>query len=184
MQKLWIGQTEKGGVSFRRSELLEPMQPVLAKPAGRFNATNAEDSQGSMNRKNQEAIEVKNDTLAQEGARQLLMTALEAGSSDYIERHVRRNRDEKGHALVVRNGRAQARKLTMGCGTMEFGAPRVNDRRGQRFTSGILPLTSCVEHSQAEGKRGATPSAVPSRFVNERFSSCAERTARRGRVGS
>ena len=83
------------------------------------------------------------DGLAQEGARQLLMTALEEEVSDYIERHVQ-ERDEKGHALVVRNGRAQARKLTMGCGTMELEAPRVNDKREvegerQRFTSGILP---------------------------------------------
>ena len=91
----------------------------------------------------QEEVRMTLDGLAQEGARQLLMTALEEEVSDYIERHVQ-ERDEKGHALVVRNGRAQARKLTMGCGTMELEAPRVNDKREvegerQRFTSGILP---------------------------------------------
>ena len=72
----------------------------------------------------QEEVRMTLDGLAQEGARQLLMTALEEEVSDYIERHVQ-ERDEKGHALVVRNGRAQARKLTMGCGTMELEAPRV-----------------------------------------------------------
>jgi len=45
---------------------------------------------------------------------------------------------------VVRNGRARARKVTMGCGTVEVEAPRVNDKREvdgqrQRFTSDILP---------------------------------------------
>ena len=46
--------------------------------------------------------------------------------------------------MVVRNGRARARKVTMGCGTVEVQAPRVNDKRvedgeRQRFTSDILP---------------------------------------------
>ena len=55
-----------------------------------------------------------------------------------------RNERDDGHALVVRNGRARARKVTMGSGTVEVDAPRVNDKRvedgeRQRFTSGILP---------------------------------------------
>lgn len=73
----------------------------------------------------------------------MLMTALEEEVSDYIERNAQ-ERSEDGHALVVRNGRARARKVTMGCGTMEVEAPRVNDKREvdgerQRFTSDILP---------------------------------------------
>ena len=62
----------------------------------------------------------------------------------YVERH-RDQRDAEGRALVVHNGRAQARKLTLGAGTVELKAPRVNDRRHdeqgqrQRFTSRILP---------------------------------------------
>src|SRR5262249_36499850 len=62
----------------------------------------------------------------------------------YVERH-RGARDEQGHALVVRNWRAATRKVTLGTGTLEVQAPRVNDRRhdeqGQheRFTSHILP---------------------------------------------
>lgn len=84
------------------------------------------------------------DELAREGARQMLMKALEAEVASYIEAH-EQERDEQGLALVVRNGKARARKLTLGVGTIEVRAPRINDRRvdedGQRrrFTSEILP---------------------------------------------
>ena len=39
-------------------------------------------------------------------------------------------RDADGRRLVVRNGRAQARTVTCGAGTMEVRAPRVNDLSG------------------------------------------------------
>jgi transposase-like protein len=83
------------------------------------------------------------DQIAKEGARRMLVEALEEEVSDYIERH-REVRDESGHATVVRNGSGRARKITMGSGTVEVSAPRVNDKRviegeRQRFTSGILP---------------------------------------------
>ena len=79
------------------------------------------------------------DELAREGARQMLMKALEAEVSEYVERH-RAERGEDGRALVVRNGRARPRHVTTGAGTVEVQAPRVNDRRsGHRFTSSILP---------------------------------------------
>lgn len=84
------------------------------------------------------------DELAREGARRMLSEALKAEVDDYVERH-RRSRDEQGHALVVRNGHAPTRKVTLGAGTVELNAPRVNDRRldesgrRQRFTSHILP---------------------------------------------
>jgi transposase-like protein len=84
------------------------------------------------------------DEIARVGARRMLMAALKAEAGDYVERH-REERDETGRALVVHNGRAKARKLTLGAGTVELKAPRVNDRRrdeqGQRrrFTSRILP---------------------------------------------
>lgn len=68
----------------------------------------------------------------------MLMEALDQEVSEYIERH--QVRDEQGRALVVRNGRANARKVTVGSGTFEVRAPRVNDKReGERFTSQILP---------------------------------------------
>jgi len=84
------------------------------------------------------------DEIARMGARRMLMAALGAEADDYVERH-REERDETGRALVVHNGRAQGRKLTLGAGTVELRAPRVNDRRRdeqgqrQRFTSHILP---------------------------------------------
>jgi putative transposase len=84
------------------------------------------------------------DELAREGARRMLIEALKAEVDDYLERYGS-ERDEEGHALVVRNGRAQTRKVTLGAGTVELRAPRVDDRRhdesGQRrrFTSHILP---------------------------------------------
>lgn len=84
------------------------------------------------------------DAIAQAGARRMLMAALETEAADYVERH-RHERDAMGRALVVRNGRSQGRKLTLGAGTVELTAPRVNDRRHdehgrrQHFTSRILP---------------------------------------------
>jgi transposase-like protein len=73
----------------------------------------------------------------------MLVEALEAEVSDYLERH-RDERDAEGRALVVRNGRSKTRRVTLGCGTVEVEAPRVNDKRvvnGERarFTSELLP---------------------------------------------
>ena len=84
------------------------------------------------------------DELAREGARRMLVAALEAEVAAYLEEH-QQERDELGYRLVVRNGKAQARKLTLGAGTVELQAPRIDDRRvdpagqRQRFTSEILP---------------------------------------------
>src|SRR5207245_10344151 len=87
---------------------------------------------------------VELDEIARIGARRMLMAALKTEAEDYVERH-REERDETGRALVVHNGRSQGRKLTLGTGTVELRAPRVNDRRRdeqgqrQRFSSRILP---------------------------------------------
>ena len=84
------------------------------------------------------------DEIALAGARRMLMAALKTEAADYVERH-RDERDAEGRALVVHNGRCQGRKLTLGAGTVELKAPRVNDRRHdehgqrQRFSSRILP---------------------------------------------
>jgi transposase-like protein len=84
------------------------------------------------------------DELVREGARRMLVKALEVEVAQYLEAHGH-ERDEEGHAVVVRNGKARARKITCGAGTIEIRAPRVNDRRvdehgaRQRFTSQILP---------------------------------------------
>lgn len=84
------------------------------------------------------------DELAREGARRMLVAALEVEVGEYLDAH-RGERDAEGHALVVRNGRARERKVTTGAGTFPVKAPRVNDRRldadggRQRFSSRILP---------------------------------------------
>jgi len=84
------------------------------------------------------------DDLAREGARRMLAAALEAEAAAYVERF-RAEWDPDGRALVVRNGRARPRRVTVGPGTLEVTAPRINDRRidaegeRKRFTSAILP---------------------------------------------
>jgi putative transposase len=84
------------------------------------------------------------DAVLQRGALKMLQEALEAEVEEYITRH-REARDERGRAQVVRNGKAPARQLVTGSGTLEVRAPRVNDQRvdddgeRQRFTSEILP---------------------------------------------
>jgi hypothetical protein len=84
------------------------------------------------------------DEIAREGARRMLLAALETEVAAYLEAHAT-DRDATGHALVVRNGKGRARKVTIGAGTIAVNAPRMNNRRvdagGQRckFTSRILP---------------------------------------------
>ena len=90
-------------------------------------------------------IAVTLDDLAREGARRMIATALEAEVADYVERFG----DElgaDGRRLVVRNGRARERRVTVGSGTVAVQAPRVNDKRvdpesgeRQRYSSRILP---------------------------------------------
>jgi transposase-like protein len=83
------------------------------------------------------------DEIARGGAQRMLAQALEAEVADYMERH--QERDGNGRALVVRNGKARSRKVTLGSGTIEVRAPRVDDRRESedggrhRFRSQILP---------------------------------------------
>lgn len=92
----------------------------------------------------QEEVVLSLDDLAREGARQMIMRALQEEVEDYITRHSQEH-DEQGRRLVVRNGHGSARGLTLGAGTVEIRAPRVNDKRvdehgrPQRFTSKILP---------------------------------------------
>jgi len=84
------------------------------------------------------------DALCLEGARAMLQRALQVEVAAYLESH-RDARDANGRALVTRHGKARARQVTTGTGTMTVEAPRVRDRRieadGQRcrFTSQILP---------------------------------------------
>src|SRR3954447_23229988 len=90
-------------------------------------------------------IAVTLDELAREGACRMIAAALRAETDEYVERFAD-ERDEDGKRLVVRNGRARERGVTVGSGTVAIQAPRVNDRRvdaetgeRQRFGSRILP---------------------------------------------
>ncbi len=84
------------------------------------------------------------DDLAREGALRMIAAALEAEVDEYVASFVD-ERGEDGKRLVVRNGKAKERKLTVGSGTLPIRAPRVNDKRvdeageRKRFSSRILP---------------------------------------------
>jgi hypothetical protein len=67
------------------------------------------------------------------GARRMLAQALEAEVEAYLEA-ARGERDERGHALVVRTGYAKEREDLLGAGTVVVCAPRVNDRRVDEIT--------------------------------------------------
>ena len=89
-------------------------------------------------------VTVTLDELAREGARRMIAAALDAEVEQYVGSFVDEI-DEDGKRLVVRNGRARERKLTVGSGTLAIKAPRVNDKRvddegkRQKFSSRILP---------------------------------------------
>jgi transposase-like protein len=84
-------------------------------------------------------IELDLDQLVREGARRMLVMALKAEVDAYVAAHAE-ERDEEGHAQVVRNGVARPRKVTTAAGELAVEAPRVDDRReGFQFKSKILP---------------------------------------------
>jgi transposase-like protein len=92
-----------------------------------------------------EQLSLDLDEIARQGARRMLAQALEAEVDAYLEA-AEAERDERGHALVVRNGYHTERRVLCGAGAIEVRAPRVNDKRvdeqtGQRkrFRSAILP---------------------------------------------
>ena len=131
------GVEKKGGVPSRliKTDRLKagkegtPMTNVRTLPVGEGN----------------EEITLALDELAREGARRMIAAALRAEADEYVERFSDET-DEDGHRVVVRNGRAQERKVTIGSGTIPVRAPRVNDKRVEeetgerkRFSSLILP---------------------------------------------
>ena len=79
------------------------------------------------------------DELAGLGAKKILSQALLLETDEYINAF-KDQRDANGRRLVVKNGKARSRKVTMGSGTINVQAPRVNDKRaGKKFESKILP---------------------------------------------
>ena len=79
------------------------------------------------------------DEIARQGAKRMLIEALQQEVAEYVG-NTSEERDESGKALVVRNGKARPRKVTLGAGVVEVEAPRINDRRAEhRCSSKILP---------------------------------------------
>ena len=79
------------------------------------------------------------DDLVRHGAQRMLEAALQAEVENYLQRHSQ-ERDENGHALVVRNGLAQERTVQCSAGQLKIRVPRVYDKRdGYKFSSNILP---------------------------------------------
>ncbi len=84
-------------------------------------------------------FELNLDEIAREGARRLLHQALQLEVEEYIQQNSK-ELDEQGHRLVVRNGLSKPRTVTLGGGSIDVSAPRVDDRReGKKFLSAILP---------------------------------------------
>jgi transposase-like protein len=87
------------------------------------------------------------DEVVQDGARRMIVAALEAEADEYVT-SLADQVDEDGRRLVVRNGYARERPLTVGAGAIRLRAPRVNDKRAlvdeltgerKKFCSRILP---------------------------------------------
>lgn len=79
------------------------------------------------------------EIILHEGAKKMLAQALELEIEDYLQKH-KNLRDEKGKALVVRNGSLPEREIHSGLGKIPIKQPRIKDRRvDKNFTSAILP---------------------------------------------
>ena len=87
-------------------------------------------------------IAVTLDELAREGAARMIAAALEAEVADYVERFAAEV-GEDGRRLVVRNGRARERRVTVGSGTVPIQAPQraTQPRPTERRIDGLTPLS-------------------------------------------
>ena len=74
-----------------------------------------------------------------EGARRLLVSAIEAEVATFLERF-QAEKTTEGVSRMVRNGRLPRRTIQTGVGDIEVSVPRVRDRENKvRFRSSILP---------------------------------------------
>ena len=80
------------------------------------------------------------DELVRQGARRMLVDALEDEVDQYVENH-KNITDEEGNQKVVKNGQSHhERTIQTGAGEITLNAPRVDDQRAnERFRSKILP---------------------------------------------
>jgi transposase-like protein len=92
-----------------------------------------------------EQLSLDLDEIARQGAQKMLAHALQVEVEAYLKA-AEGERDERGRAMVVRNGYARSRQVLCGAGMIEVRAPRVNDKRvdeptgeRKRFRSAILP---------------------------------------------
>jgi hypothetical protein len=133
------GVEEKGGVPSRLIEDRPPeggegrhaMRDVRMLPVGEEN----------------EEITLALDGLAREGARRMIAAALRAEADEYVARY-EDEVDEDGRRVVVRNGRARERRVTIGSGTIPVRA------RGSGGSSPDNDGTCGNIGSRGPGKRG------------------------------
>ena len=78
------------------------------------------------------------EEIAREGARRLLIEAMEAEVGEYIDEH-KEKRDGEGRRLVVRNGYMPERDLVTGIGALSFRQPRTVGCRPNIGTSFLPP---------------------------------------------
>jgi hypothetical protein len=88
-----------------------------------------------------EEIQDSLDQLAREGARRMIAAGLRAEADEYVERFSD-EADEDGCRLVVRNGRARERRVTVGSGTIESSFATVRLRT--RVTKGTGSKTAAL----------------------------------------
>ena len=72
------------------------------------------------------------DEVLRQGARQMLVKAVEAEVTAYIETH-QHEVDQDGRRLVVRNGHARERTIVSGVGQLKIQAPRVDENGGAKL---------------------------------------------------
>ncbi|MBS4168643.1 IS256 family transposase [Parachlamydia sp. AcF125] len=79
------------------------------------------------------------EQILREGAKKLLMQAVENEVAEYIE-SLKSIKDEANRRVVTRNGYLPERTIQTGMGEISIKQPRVRDKReGKKFTSQILP---------------------------------------------
>jgi hypothetical protein len=116
-------------------------------------------------------IAISLDELAREGARRMIATALKAEADEYVASFVE-ELDEHGKRLVVRNGLAKERRVTIGSGTVAIRAPRAARQARGRADRGApavqLADPAGLRAPLAEGQRRA-PCPVPARALDRRL---------------
>ncbi len=114
----------------------------------------------------------------------MIAAALEAEVDEYVGAFADEI-GEDGKRLVVRNGRARERRVTVGSGTVAVRAPRVNDKRvdeetgeRKRFSSKILPAYA----RRSPKVTDVLPILYLRGLSTGDFGPALQRSARRGRV--